>query len=202
MIRALQINVGVCRVAQDLAIATANEVDADVLIISEPHRDRGEDCSWYADVNNRAAIAIVSGISIDKIGPPLMGFRWLEIKGYRLYRCYISPNVSYADFEVFLTGLKMSVKSATSLVIIAGDFNSKFPEWGSPFEDRRGRALADLLNAPRGQHKAKAKKGWAYSKLDCSKLNEKLRRGPPVAPDEIVSACKQAITWLSDACDS
>jgi len=36
---------------------------------------------------------------------------------------------------------------ATCPVVIAGDFNSKSPEWGSPIEDRRGRALADLLAA-------------------------------------------------------
>jgi hypothetical protein len=35
MIRVLQINVGMCRAAQDLALATANELEADVLIISE-----------------------------------------------------------------------------------------------------------------------------------------------------------------------
>lgn len=91
MIRVLQINVGVCRAAQELALATANTKEADVLIISEQHRDRGEDNGWFPDANGRAAIAVLSSISVDAIGQPSSGFRWLEIKGYRIYSCYISP---------------------------------------------------------------------------------------------------------------
>jgi len=147
MIRFLQINVGVCRASQDLALTTANANEADVLIISEQHRDHGEDCGWYPDAGSRAAIAVVSGIAVDKIGPPSPGFRWLEIKGYRLCSCYISPNVRFPEFEAFLSNLEASVMGATGPVVIAGDFNSKSPEWGSPIEDRRGRALADLLAA-------------------------------------------------------
>jgi len=147
MIKFLQINIGVCKAAQELAMATANEIRADVLIISEQHRNRDEDCGWYSDVNSRAAIAILSDISIDKIGPPSPGFRWLEIKGYRVYSCYISPNVNFLEFEGFLARLEASVRGANCPVVIAGDFNSKSPEWGSPKEDPRGRALADMLAA-------------------------------------------------------
>jgi len=124
MIRVIQINVGVCRASQDLTLATANANEVDVLIISEQHRDRGEDCGWYPDESSRAAIAVVSGIAVDKIGPPLPGFRWLEIKGYRLYSCYISPNVRFPEFEAFLSGLEASIRGATGPVVIAGDFNS------------------------------------------------------------------------------
>jgi len=53
--------------------------------------------------------------------------------------------VRFPEFEAFLSSLEVSVMGATRPVVIAGDFNSKSPEWGSPFEDRRGRALADLL---------------------------------------------------------
>lgn len=38
MTRIIQINVGVCRAAQDLALVTANVKMADVLIISEQYR--------------------------------------------------------------------------------------------------------------------------------------------------------------------
>lgn len=38
MVRVLQVNVGVGRAAQDLAISTANELSADILIISEQYK--------------------------------------------------------------------------------------------------------------------------------------------------------------------
>ncbi|KAL4083587.1 hypothetical protein QTP88_028903 [Uroleucon formosanum] len=223
MIRVLQINIGVGRAAQELAMATANRVEVDVLIISGQYPDCGEDTGWYPDSNDRAAIAVLGSISVDKIGPPMPGFRWLEMKGYRLYSCYISPNVRFPEFEAFLAGLEASVRGASCPVVI--DFNSKSPEWGSPFEDNRGRVLADLIAArglavcnegkkptfvrdaseshldltfvtqkamrritrwtiiekeslslhkyivfnvssTHGQPKAKAKKGWAYKKID------------------------------------
>jgi len=145
MISVLQINVGVCRGSQELALATANAKKADVLVICEQYRDRGEDNGWYPDANGRSAIAIVSNIPVDRIGPRSPGFRWLEVRGYRLYSCYCSPNVSFLEFESFLDGLEDSIRGAVGPVIVAGDFNSKSPEWGSPTEDRRGRAMADLL---------------------------------------------------------
>lgn len=104
MIRFRQINIVVWKATQVLAIATANEIDADVLIISDQNRNRGEDYGWYPDANNRAAIAVIRDITIDKICPQSPNFRWLEIKGYSLYSCYITPNVKFPEFERFLAG--------------------------------------------------------------------------------------------------
>jgi len=153
------------------------------------------------------------------------------------------------------------VRGATGPVIIVGDFNSKSPEWGSPLEDRRGRALAELLatlglticnegSKPTfvrgtseshldltlatqavarnvtgwsvleeeslslhryiqfdvalvcGHQRNEKKKGWAFRKLDLAKLNKKLSHGTPPPPDDAEAACKEAIAWLTDACDA
>jgi len=69
------------------------------------------------------------------------GFRWVETNGYRLYSCYCSPNVSFADFEAFLDGLETSIRGATCPVIVAGEINSKSLEWGSPIEAAGGEHL-------------------------------------------------------------
>jgi len=66
------------------------------------------------------------------------------LSGYRLYSCYCSPNVALSDFEDFLSALETSVRSSPCPTIITGDFNAKSREWGSPKEDNRGKALADL----------------------------------------------------------
>jgi len=182
------------------------------------------------------------------------------MKDYRLYSCYICPDVSFTEFKAFLAGLEASVKGATCPLVVAGDFNSKSPEWGSPYEDRRGRTLADLLaalglavcnegnkptfirvasesqlgltlatqaritnitdwtimdekslglhkyvvfnvSAIRGHQNVEPIKGWAYRKIDYQKLKEKLRCGAPSPPDDVPSACKQAVNWLTKACN-
>jgi len=52
-------------ISKELALATAYATEADVLVISEEHRDRGEDNGWFLDANGRAAIAVLSSISVD-----------------------------------------------------------------------------------------------------------------------------------------
>jgi len=165
------------------------------------------------------------------------------------------------EFETFLVGLEASVRTATGPVVVSGDFNSKSPEWGSPREDRRGRALADLIAAPGlavrneggqptfvrgaselhldltlatqaaignitdwavmkeetlslhryiwfniattcGQQREQVKKGWAYSKFDYQKLKDKMHSGAPIPPIDAPSRCKQAVKWLTEACDA
>lgn len=57
------------------------------------------------------------------------------------------------------------------------------------------------VNAHRDQQKTKAKKGWAYRKIDHCKLDASLRCGVPPSPANVASACNQAITWLIETCD-
>lgn len=145
MIRILQINVGVCRAAQDLALATANEKAVDIILVSEQYRDKGEEEGWYPDAGGRAAIAVLGRHQIDVIGPCLPGFRWIETNGLRLFSCYCSPNVPSTEFETFLRRLEISIREAKGPVIVGGDFNAKSQDWGSCKEDNRGKALADLI---------------------------------------------------------
>lgn len=52
-----------------------------------------------------------------------------------------------AEYEDFLNRLKASVMASPVPVIVAGDFNAKYWLWGSPANDYRGEALADLAQA-------------------------------------------------------
>lgn len=147
MIRFLQINVGVCRAAQDLMIHTARECKADVILISEQYRNASEDVGWYSDAAGRSAVYVTGGISVDDTGPLVAGFRWVLINSIRVYSVYHSPNVTLAEYNLFLNRLESSVRGTDGPILIAGDFNAKRPEWGSPLTDQRGDALAEFASS-------------------------------------------------------
>ena len=49
----------------------------------------------------------------------------------RVYRCYFSPNDPFEIFETHILFLEESLREeANGWSLIAGDFNSKSPEWG------------------------------------------------------------------------
>jgi len=87
MIRVLQINVGVSRVAQDLALATASNLDIDVLVISKPYRCGLEADGWFSDTGGRAAIVISNPrLRVQATGPKdSAGFRWVKLENLSVY---------------------------------------------------------------------------------------------------------------------
>lgn len=147
MKRILQINVGVGRAAQDLALATASQLAADLLVISEQNHNRQESDGWFADTSSRSAVAALGATPVDRWGPVARGFRWVESSGFRLYSCYWTPNCHIAEFNDFLLRLEISVRTSTLPTIVAGDFNAKSRIWGSDRDDPRGTLLADLMSA-------------------------------------------------------
>jgi len=146
MIRVLQINVGVCRAAQDLALATASNMGIDILVLSEPYRCGLEAEEWFSEIEAKAAIVIYnSGLRIQKISPKdNRGFRWVKVEDLTVYACYWSPNTVYTLFVEFLDRLEGSIRQQEGTVIAAADFNAKSPAWGDNTEEPKGRALGDM----------------------------------------------------------
>ena len=62
----------------------------------------------------------------------------MELAGVRVYTYYFSPNDSFEIFETQILLLEESLREASRRSLIAGDFNSKSPEWGEARVDRRG----------------------------------------------------------------
>lgn len=148
MTRILQINVGVRRAAQDLALGSAARWGADVLVVSEQNRAHPSEADgWYSDESDLAAIAVVGNVSINQVGPVVRGFRWVEFPGFRLYSCYWTPNCALAEYVDFLRRLEISIRTSSAPVIVAGDFNAKSSAWGSPRDDIRGSHLVDIISA-------------------------------------------------------
>jgi len=107
MINFLQINIGANPVAQNLILQTAREMDVDVIITSEHCRNQGEDHGWFDDSSGRCTLFVSNNVSIEIIGPPENGFRWLQIDGLRVYSVYWPPAsiVTLTSFMDFLTRL-------------------------------------------------------------------------------------------------
>ena len=72
------------------------------------------------------------------------GFGWVEVAGVRVYSCYFSPNDPLEIFETQILLLEESLREDSGRSLIAGDFDSKSPEWGEARLDRRGILVGEM----------------------------------------------------------
>ena len=61
-----------------------------------------------------------------------------------MYSCYFSPNDPFEIFENQILLLEESLSEASGRSLIAGDFNSKSPEWGEARPSRRGISVGEM----------------------------------------------------------
>lgn len=133
------------REAQDLLMQIALEKDVDVVLISEQYR-RPASGNWYQDRSDKTAIVIINrSLRITKVQEDAEKYTWVEIGDFRIYSCYYSPNDEYDTFLRDLDDLEHSLGIAKGQLLVAGDFNSKSPEWGSSKLDKRAVAIFELI---------------------------------------------------------
>ena len=112
---------------------------------SEQHK-WSENSAWYQDASRRAGILVCSpDLSIADFLDTDARFVWVEVAGVRVYSCYFSPNDPFEIFETQILLLEESLKEASGRSLIAGDFNSKSPEWGEARLDRRGILVGEMV---------------------------------------------------------
>ena len=58
---------------------------------------------------------------------------------------YFSPNDPFEVFETQILLLEESLSGARGRILIAGDFNSKLPEWREDHLDRRGILIGEMV---------------------------------------------------------
>ncbi|XP_015377064.1 PREDICTED: uncharacterized protein LOC107171339 [Diuraphis noxia] len=141
----LQINTNRSREAQALAFHTMKVKEADVLCISEPNHIP-DHLGWVGSTDRKCALFFQQNQYVLRTGSGA-GYAWADLKDIRIYSCYISPNCTFNEFDVFLYRLFGSVRGATSEVIVAGDFNAHSPAWGSHKTDPRGDALLEFAES-------------------------------------------------------
>nr|BAK38647.1 unnamed protein product [Tribolium castaneum] len=141
----IQLNMNRSQTVHDCLYCLARKLDTHILIVSEPNKKHIRKGGWYVDELESAAIKILSrDIKVLSWGSEL-GFIWVQTSLCYVFGCYISPNVSFNDFENYLYRLRDSLRGRGGAAVVAGDFNAKAYAWGSHTEDARGSALADLI---------------------------------------------------------
>lgn len=136
-------NLGRARTAHDILYATACEKDIDVVIISEPNIKISLDNNFIMDKKRDVAIYIRNkdvGICSHVIGDGYVCIRW---ERWCIIGCYFSPNITMEEFKTLTDNLLEAVKGTNLDAVIAGDFNSKAPLWGSPLTNARGEYLME-----------------------------------------------------------
>ncbi|XP_063907813.1 uncharacterized protein LOC135125956 [Zophobas morio] len=100
---------------------------------------RKQNNNWLSDRNSDVAIKIRNrhmGIKDHTKGNK--GWIRIEMTGYHIYCCYISPNIERNEFEAITDEIMTEVKTRAREAIIMGDINAKSYQWGLATADVRG----------------------------------------------------------------
>ena len=141
----LQINLRRSRSAHDLAIKTARDRGAGIIIISE--QDRGaHNAMWFQDKRGNAALYVCEDELYDaKELSTGNGYVGVVIGQLAIYSCYFSPNVPDVLVELDMARLAQEIGRWKGPIIVAGDFNSKARAWTAGPHDSRGNFLEELM---------------------------------------------------------
>ncbi|XP_060516767.1 uncharacterized protein LOC132696115 [Cylas formicarius] len=132
IIRFLQINTNKSRAAQDLALATAIDMQAEVLIVSEPNRIAIQNRKDWIKDNEQGSGS---------------GYCFIETVDFTIYSCYFSGNDEIDQLDEALFEIGRMVQGNNEKAIIAGDFNAKSTEWGMTHTDARGEMVTEWMAA-------------------------------------------------------
>ena len=150
---------------------TDRERRPDVLLISEQYK-------WSEistqDASRRTGILVCNlDCGVEDILESDGKLVWVEVTEMCVYICFFSSNDPFEVFVTLILLLEESLSESVGWTLIAGNFNSKSPEWGEAWRDRRrilvGNMIArnDLIVLSRGQN-FKFRRGAILSRKGCS----------------------------------
>lgn len=144
MAKVLQGNLNRSYTAQILLPQIADELNADILILSEQYRDKTIP-TWFSSLSATAAIWI-RGASGNQISEHGAGddFVWVKVGAITYFSVYLTPNCTVGDFENRLSLLEDALRTRQGHVVVAGDFNARAIEWGMTMTNKRGRLLLEM----------------------------------------------------------
>ncbi|XP_076302014.1 uncharacterized protein LOC143220195 [Lasioglossum baleicum] len=146
-LKILQINLNHCKLAQELITQTANQLEADIVIIAEPWSPQ---TYWYNDGYKGSSIWIPQIGKFSSIHGLYKGngIVAIQLETYTIVSCYFSPNKTSEEYKERIAELENFLNSIdVNRCIIAGDFNAKSPAWGSSTLDEHGGIIMELCNS-------------------------------------------------------
>ena len=144
-LKVLQANLGHGRDAQNLVLQAAREEKADVLILSDVLRPPENNGRWAFSSCKAVAVVAVGELPIQRVWcSEAQGLVAAQIGGVVFISCYAPPSLNLAEFERFLEAIELEGFSHPQ-VVVAGDFNARHEEWGSPRTCDRGEELHGMV---------------------------------------------------------
>lgn len=127
-IKFLQINTFRRRPCHDVALATAKELGAGMILMSEPNRNAVRNRKdWICDEDLDTAIKVMDNkITIKRCGQG-HSFTYIATPGLTVYNCYSSGNKDLEDLEEILYEIGRLIRLNKEKAIVVGDFNAKSP---------------------------------------------------------------------------
>lgn len=118
----IQANLNRSREAQDLLLQHATELRADLCVISEPARTP-QSQQWFLSSNSLAAIYIRDRDRTPcvRLAVKSVNFVVIVYNDLHVVSAYISPNVTFNDFSVFIDDLTDICVSLPGKVIVCGE---------------------------------------------------------------------------------
>ena len=149
VMRILQVNLNHCRLAHNLVVQAAVELDVDIVMTSEPLYNPGK---WIFDDSNTSAIwftGLHDIVPCDDAAFTGIGFVGATVNGMTFISTYESPNSDPEAYDGYLERLISMRRELGPRLVIAGDFNAHSPAWGSEILSDRGEALQNALSIMR-----------------------------------------------------
>lgn len=141
----LQVNLMRSKHSHDLAYELAIRRGVDVIIASEPNKNRVQRNNWIKDKRLDVAVLFINkNVDVQKVRKE-QGYVCLYISNYRIYCCYSSPNIELETFRAEMDKIMNDSRGLSGDSLIIGDLNAKSPQWGSAIWDARGEYLTDWL---------------------------------------------------------
>lgn len=104
--RILQCNLGRGRAVTNLLQDTVCRKNISLAIAPEPNIALSNGLEWVRDCEKCVALRVYSNQAWPaEDGLPGKGFAWIRIKGITFVGCYISPNITLAEFSQYLNVL-------------------------------------------------------------------------------------------------
>lgn len=142
----LQVNTNRSRPAHDLALATANDIGADIILVSEPNVKAVQGRKdWVYDRQLDAAIKVLNPSTVVSGRGQGNGFCCINTPSFEVYSVYASGNRDIHELEETLNEIEQRMRSGSGVAVIAGDFNAKSPQWGETSTDNRGRMMSEWI---------------------------------------------------------